>query len=330
MTADADWHWNNYWRTDRLSACPADGDAGNYPPAIRTGWIRFFNLFPSGARLLDIGTGNGAIAAIAQATAIANDRHFEIHGVDRADIEPTRFVRASSELLAAIHFHGHTPVESLPFPRAHFDGVSGQYALEYTDMLTAVGELCRVAKPAARLRFVLHADGAVPLNDAVDSLREIEFLIYTLGLVEKARTLMRVTFAFEKATAYDAALEDNARRARQNYLAAAHQADAYYPRAKCKAMFSDLLSQVRRTWDQRHELTLDYILECIDSINVEIQAHEARLVDMRKVALTRSKLEDLMEYFRSSGCTKIALRELRASEDPRFWGWELTMQAHQK
>ena len=279
---------------------------------------------------MDIGTGNGAIAAIARATAIANDSHFEIHGVDRADIEPTRFVHTSSDLLAGIHFHSHTPVELLPFPNGYFDGVSGQYALEYTNMPTSVAELCRVAKPDARLRFVVHAEGAVPLSDADSSLREIEFLTRTLGLIEKARTLMRATFTFERAAAYDTALEDKARRARQDYLAAARQADAYYPRAKCKTMFSDLLSQVRKTWDHRHELTLDYILECIDSIHLEIRAHEARLVDMHKAALTRSKVEDLMECFRSSGCTKIELAELRPPEDPRFWGWELTMQAHQE
>jgi len=328
MTTDDDWHWNHYWRADRMSACPADGSTGNYVQAIHSGWTAFFKAFPDGARLLDIGTGNGAIAAIAQATATADGSHFEIHGVDRADIEPLRFVRTTPESLAAIHFHGRTPVESLPFPEDHFDGVSGQYALEYTDMPATVRELCRVAKPGARLRFVLHADGAAPVDGAVRNLQEIDFLTRKLELPDKARALMCAVSAFERAAGYDALLENEARRARQAYLSAARQADAYYPEAKCKEIFSDLLGEVRRLWDHRQELTLDRILEIIDAIDTEVRAHEARLTGMRKVALSSAAVEKLAKRFRASGCTDIVLTELHPPEDPRFWGWELTMEVN--
>lgn len=327
LTTDADWHWNHYWRADRISACPADGASGNYTPAIHAGWAAFFKSLPDGARVLDIGTGNGAIAAIAQATAAEQGLRLEIHGVDRADIEPARFVRSAPASLDAIHFHARTPVESMPFPPAYFDAVSGQYALEYTDMPAAAGELGRVAKPGACLRFVLHADGTVPVEGASRNLQEIDFLTRQLALPDKARALMRAAFAFEQAAAYDVLLENQARSARQAYLDAARQADAFYPQAKCKQMFSDLLEEVRRAWDHRRELTLDHILGVIDAIDTEIRAHAARLTGMRTAALSRTAVEELAGLFSRSGCTNIVLTELHPPEDPRFWGWELTLQA---
>jgi SAM-dependent methyltransferase len=328
VMTDDDWHWSRYWQADRLSACPADGATGNYVPAIHAGWTAFFGSFRDGASLLDIGTGNGAIAILAHATAAAKGLHFDIHAVDRADIDPTRFVKTAPESLAEIQFLGKTPAESLPFPQAHFDGISGQYALEYTDMPAAVRELCRVAKPGAYLRFVLHANGAVPVEGAARDLQEIDFLTRKLKLSDKARALMRAAFAFERAAAYDSRLEEAARRARQTYLEAARQADEHYPGADSKTMFADLLGGVRTAWDHRHELTLDYILEGIDATDTEILAHAARLTDMRKAALSSVAVEELADRFRTIGCTSISFAELRPPEDPRFWGWELTMRAN--
>lgn len=326
METDNDWHWDRYWQADRISACSSDGSAGNYVPAILSGWKAFFKTFPDGARLLDIGTGNGAIAVLAQETAVAAGLHFEIHGVDRANIEPARFVRSAPESLAAIKFHGHTRAESMPFPEAYFDGISGQYALEYTDMPATVRELCRVAKPGARLRFVLHAEGAVPVEGAVRNLQEIDFLMRQLKLPDRARALMRATFAFERAATNSPELKKQARSAREDYLAAARQADDRFPGAECKSMYSDLLGGVRRAWDQRRNLTLDHILSGLDAIETEIRAHAARLTDMRNAALSNTAARKLVEYFRDCGCTQINLTELHPVEDPRFWGWELTLE----
>ncbi len=325
METDNDWHWNRYWQTDRISACSSGGPAGNYVPAIRAGWKAFFKSFPDGARLLDIGTGNGAIAILAQETASESGLHFEIHGVDRANIEPARFVQSAPESLAAIRFHGRTRAESMPFPEAHFDGISGQYALEYTDMPATVHELCRVANSGARLRFVLHAEGAVPVEGAARDLQEIDFLTRQLKLPDKARALMRATFAFERAAINSPELEKQARSARQDYLAAARQADDRFPGVECKSIYSDLLGGVRRAWDQRRNLTLDHILSGLDDIETEIRAHAARLTDMRNAALSNAAAKKLADYFHTRGCTQINLTELHPVEDPRFWGWELTL-----
>lgn len=314
-------HWDRYWQADRVSACLADVATHNYGATTRAGWEAFFEALPSGARLLDIGTGNGAVALIASEIGTAAGKHFEIHGVDRADIDPVRFVNNPSPALKAIQFHGRTPSESLPFPAAHFDAVSSQYALEYTNLAATLAELRRVTKAGAQLRFVLHGSDAAPAVGAARDLDEIAFLMDELDLLNKARSLMRAAFGFEYASTYDPGLEARAREARESYLAAAQRADARYAVAGCKPMFTDLLAGIRSAWDRRRELTLDYILEGIDAIETEMRAHAARLREMRHAALSRDALDSLEMQFRENGFESVSSNQLVASENDRLLGW---------
>ena len=53
-------HWETYYRGGGLVTCPTGPD-GNYSLEIRDAWVEFYTDVPDGARVLDVGTGNGAI-----------------------------------------------------------------------------------------------------------------------------------------------------------------------------------------------------------------------------------------------------------------------------
>src|SRR5690348_5313060 len=59
--------WDQYWHADRLASC-LNLDTPNYTADMRAGWSGFLSPLPDGARVLDICTGNGAVAAIAVET----------------------------------------------------------------------------------------------------------------------------------------------------------------------------------------------------------------------------------------------------------------------
>src|SRR5689334_13108412 len=115
------WFWDRYWRANRIAACCAQEDL-NYGGAILVGWEAFFDSFEDGSRLLDIGTGNGAVALMAAAAAQRSGKRFETHAVDSAAIDPAQFVLGNRALMASVTFHGSTKAESLPFDAAAFDG----------------------------------------------------------------------------------------------------------------------------------------------------------------------------------------------------------------
>lgn len=318
------WFWDRYWQADRVAACLTDAETRNYQPAIRETWERFFEDLGDGARVLDIGTGNGAVAIIAFDTARRTGKGFEIHGVDRADINPAGHVHIASSALADIRFHGRTAAESLPFPDAHFNAITGQYALEYSRMQNSLPEIARVAGPGARLRFILHARDARPVHAASANLDDIHYVMDSLGLLDKARALMRTAFAFERAAHHDAELEAQARRGREIYLTAARAAEERYGHSPDKPLLNDVLVNVSYAWDHRRKYTLDYILKGIDAVETEVRAHHARLENMCAVALSRSEAETLGNNFRSHGFESVSLAAFRTPGENGFWGWELT------
>jgi ubiquinone/menaquinone biosynthesis C-methylase UbiE len=158
-------HWESYYRGGALAACPT-GAAANCMLELRSICTGFFSGLGPGARVLDIGSGNGAIAQIACETAEGLGRASEIHGTDLAPIDPTRDVAGGARLFTGISFHPGVPTESLPFEAASFDAVSGQYALEYADVQRALAQVLRVLKPGSAAQFLMHHADAIVVERA--------------------------------------------------------------------------------------------------------------------------------------------------------------------
>lgn len=140
--------WSRYWARGALHSCP-NAFSGNYGEEIRALWVEFFAAQPSGARVLDIGTGNGAIALIARDVAHDSGCAFEIEAIDSAEIIPERAAAAYGLATQGIVFRAGVDVESTGYPDAWFDAVSSQFALEYTRLGASLPELARVMKPGS-------------------------------------------------------------------------------------------------------------------------------------------------------------------------------------
>lgn len=319
--------WASYWRGPRLT-CALSSQAGTeYPQPLVDVWNGFFSSLHDGARILDVGTGNGAIAIIANDSAKSRGCTFEIHASDQSDIDPGAYLVDTGLSLAGIHFHARTPTEALTFQDAYFDAVTGQFALEYADMPSAVGEISRVLKTNGVAHFLLHMLGSNIFDQTVLQLGDIDVLLDKMQLLQKARRMMIAAYALEAGSGSHEDLFIRAQTARAEYLESAKEADRSLPVRAYKELFVSVLRVVAFYWDHRRRYDLGTFLARAEEMENEIRMARMRHEAMCGHALDDAGIRALGELFENHGFTppKIEVLKISLSGKPAASvGWELS------
>lgn len=153
-------HWSQYWAGGALTSLP-DDFRENYDGEVAEFWQAQFAQLPDQADLLDVCTGNGAVALLAAQWALDQGRTgWRVTAVDAAHIDPSGIARhwpAQTEALARVSFLSDTPLETLTLADESADLITSQYGLEYCDLAQAVPRLAAILKPGGRLAMLAHA-----------------------------------------------------------------------------------------------------------------------------------------------------------------------------
>ncbi len=146
--------WDSYWTNSKRV-----GEAGVGGPkdeALQAFWGAFFIAFlaaeATGQRILDLGSGDGAVTAFAL-NARTGSTDPEVHCLD---ISPAALA------LVRAQYPSITPIcasaASIPVPEGHFHAVLSQFGMEYAG-IGAVAEAARVLRPGGQFAAVLHQRG---------------------------------------------------------------------------------------------------------------------------------------------------------------------------
>lgn len=303
---DSTFAWDQYWRDGRLASCGGEGGA-TYQPLIADGWRQFFGTVSDSTRILDICSGNGAVARLAAEMASARKIRVSIDAVDAADLHPM----GTSPGSGMIRYSPRTPAEHLPFPDDSFDVIVGQYAIEYTDLERTLAELHRVARQRARLRFVTHASDSIVVQGARTQLDDVQRLLQT-GLFEAAETLARMTGVGRPA----ANIED----AKNGFLAALQSLRDAEATAEDLRMYRNVGSVLVHAIQHQPQVGPTMVLDKIAETATAIKAHHARLSAMCRAALDTPSAEALTASASRIWDTGFTLNPLVRSDGALF-GW---------
>ena len=158
MTENGSDHWSEYWAQGQLTSLPQDFSA-NYDGEVADFWNATFAGVPDGGRVLDLCTGNGAVALLAAAWFREHNPGAAVTAVDAAEVNPAAVQRqfpGQTSSIGDIRFISHCKVEELSLPDQSADLVTSQYGIEYCDWEEAAGQVARVLKPGGRLVIVCH------------------------------------------------------------------------------------------------------------------------------------------------------------------------------
>jgi ubiquinone/menaquinone biosynthesis C-methylase UbiE len=152
-------HWSGYWSRGPLTSLPEDFRA-NYDGEIAAFWHRCFADLPNPASILDVCTGNGALALLAAEFARAHQHEFRIRAVDAARIQPRLAAErdpALTGLVDRIEFIPETPLESFDCEPSSLNLVMSQYGIEYCDQAEAANRVARWVRPGGQFVMLCHA-----------------------------------------------------------------------------------------------------------------------------------------------------------------------------
>lgn len=192
-------HWTEYWAGGQLTSLPADF-AANYDGEIAAFWAAQFDRVPTRGKVLDLCTGNGAVALLAAGYFRARQQDVAVTAVDAAKISPEIIARKHPGLeaeVAAVTFVDQAPIETLALPSGDFDLVTSQYGIEYCDWAPAAAQAARVVRPAGRLALICHAATSEIVTTMEMEARDYEALA-AQGLLPAIRRFLGGTLSFSR------------------------------------------------------------------------------------------------------------------------------------
>lgn len=311
--------WSRLWRSGVLHSC-ATGIPGNYDGAILAFWQARFIHLTDGDRVVDIGTGNGAVALLAKDSATRRGIGLDIHGVDIAAINPMATMSDGGTRYAGISFHPNTSVTHLPFGDGEIALVCSQYAFEYAPREAAIAEINRVIGLTGRAAFVLHSDESIIARVANQQLQGCEYM-ERFDLFDRTRTLIRI-LARARTPAQRAAL---AHDRRAEAARAAFNASAQGLMEKISELdAADILRKAAQHVRNALELAnrSEYAaLQSLDAAHSALQDEHVRLLQLRAAIVDTENLATICAGFRAAGhaVTHAALDQL----DGVRMGWTM-------
>ena len=303
--------WDRFWSYDRLSSFGTGSGAGNYGEHIASGWREFFASLPAGARILDLCTGNGAIAVM----AVEAGDDLQVTGADLAAVRPAAFVSGSRPSLGKIHFLANTPAEQLPLEDASFDAVVSQYGIEYSDMEQSVAEAVRVLAPGGKLRFAAHAAEGTVVMDTKRAIADADFLLDFIDLPGRAAACFQAILDVERRRASGPLAQTTAQT---RYATFRDGLKAVAERLQGAADV-DMLSSVHRSltelFQQRQTHDEATLLAKVADLRTEVEAHRERERALLAAALFAEQIGALTERLEGLGLTEITRGEQRNGDD---------------
>lgn len=306
MTAPT--HWDRYWQSNRMASCMDGAGASNYDHRVAHGWRSFFEGLAPRSRVLDLCTGNGAVALIAAQVSVAQGKSLSVTGIDFAAIDPKKFVPGLGDATSGVEFVGNVNCETLAYPDASFDAVVSQYGIEYSDLRRSIPQAVRVIIPGGKLRLFIHAREGTVVASTKRAISDADFLLDKVKLCDRATACFKAVHVLENGTGGDSSAAD---RAFESFHLALGRVGDRAGKHTDTAMLNNAGGVLRHAFANRTHFPLSTLLEKASELKVEIRAHRSRQREMVGAALTSRRMADLAATLADLGMSDIVFTEQR-------------------
>jgi len=270
-----DIYWSQYWQQGFLTSFGSSIKT-NYQGVIKDCWFRFFDKLTPQDKVIDIGTGNGALIALAQAHP---SLHCKFVGIDYASLHISDNSLIEKE---NIEFFSNLPAENLTFNAGEFTTAIAQFSLEYTDIEQSIEEVSRVLVAGGQFQFVCHHTDSLILQPTNKLLHLALKIQEKEGLLDTLKKLVQVLGQELKQKSVAA---EKLRNKFNNLVHGFLETDDH---AFQNTGFPDLIRSVfsQKTFEHRQAM--------IDQFEEELDGQISRLTQLSAAALNQADKENLL------------------------------------
>jgi len=303
--------WDAYWRNSGDIGAYSMGGAGH--PAILAFWDEFFQAVKADyplPKLIDIGSGNGAVV----------ERAMAVFGNEPADFT---CLDISEAAIANIHsrFPGvrgvRADARTIPLESGSFDIITSLFGVEYAGP-EALNEAIRLLANGGRLALVLHHKSSsiqqesVASLDAVSRLQESRFISYAAELFKTG---------FEACRGADRAPYEEAARQLAPAVQELDAIMAEYGEHVAADSLANLYSGVNRMHQNIQRYEPHEVQDWLQRMNEELGAYAQRMSSMCASSIDAETFDRICSVLRGGDFSILRAEALTVPQhdDPLAW-----------
>jgi len=289
--------WGRFWSNRRSSA------SGSLPKGLqkidlvqRQHWHAFARSLAKGARVLDLGTGDGVV--LGKMSLVRPD--LKLVGVDSSPSLPPSPRR--------MILKPRVEMERLPFPDASFDAVVSQFGLEYADTSTAALEVGRVLRPDGRLQLIVHHRSGPIVAHNLPRREALAWASSPDQYLEKARALVRARARAQLPTP-------------EFFVQAPHEARRRYP---SEVVATEFVGAILETLELGRAARPSESLEVLQALEERAGNEIARIDALERVACDAGGIDTILKKLRAGSVEAAEPREIFEEGAQRPFAWLLS------
>ncbi|MBT1443174.1 methyltransferase domain-containing protein [Shewanella sp. JM162201] len=299
--------WSSYWQQGHITSF-GESLQKTYTGEIREYWMKALADISVGSHILDLASGNGALAILIQ--ELTNDKSLSIIGVDKAqvitpDVEGVR-LQSGIELC------------SLPFESESFDFVCSQFGFEYSEWNKSGPDCLRVLKVGGVMNLFMHSTDSfvVKRNHDIEALLSDAIVTEIFVLCRNLVELMGDVSSPADIATIKASSE--CERLRLSILENLDKLNRKLPAAFIDSEIGRCVQYLFTTalcWNVSRKC------QYIEDSKRILKQQLSRLEDLSSAALTESQVDEIISLMDSQGAVLVSKHKVRVHSTGEAIGW---------
>lgn len=182
--------WTDFWAAkgsnSQASGCIPSG-LKSIDLAQTHVWQSLARSLPKNARIVDLGSGDGAVLR----KLLAVRRDIKPVGVDYSSVLPKPPKGAQ--------FKCSVDMAQLPFAESSIDAVTSQFAYEYGSRVETASEIARILRPAGRLVMIVHLQDGPIVQHNMPRIEQLKWVLEEQQTLTRAANYVRHRGSFTMA-----------------------------------------------------------------------------------------------------------------------------------